>query len=213
MSTLTRVLAAVAGAAALVPAAAHGEPPTDRRAGPPAGVPVQVAPPAGRPVEVVPPARAPAAPTAPAVAALPAVLPTGEPHPGAARVPAAPGDERPAAAAHAGDGEPVAVTDEEDQADETDETDEADDIDEADEADAAPVRPVVGPKASAKAKAKAYGVACRGVSRKRVAGQKGTQFSRCVTALARVAAGETRSPKVACQGLSRKRVAGERHTG
>ena len=46
--------------------------------------------------------------------------------------------------------------------------------------------PTPGPKASAKAKAKAYGKRCHGQSKKHVKGQKGTPFSRCVVAAAKL---------------------------
>jgi len=72
--------------------------------------------------------------------------------------------------------------------------------------------PTPGPKASLPAKAKAYGVYCRGESKKHVAGQHGTPFSRCVTAMAKLAKGETTSPRAACQAESRKHVAGEHGT-
>ena len=44
--------------------------------------------------------------------------------------------------------------------------------------------PTPGPKASLPEKAKAYGVYCRGFSKKHVKGAKGTPFSRCVVAAA-----------------------------
>jgi hypothetical protein len=69
-----------------------------------------------------------------------------------------------------------------------------------------------GPDASAAAKAKAYGVHCQGESKKHVAGQKGTPFSQCVTAMAKLATGTTTSPKLACKSLSHKRVAGQKGT-
>jgi hypothetical protein len=68
-----------------------------------------------------------------------------------------------------------------------------------------------GPDASAGAKAKAYGRVCRTESRKHVAGEKGTPFSRCVTAMAKAANGAA-SPSVACAGLSRKHTAGKHGT-
>ncbi len=68
-----------------------------------------------------------------------------------------------------------------------------------------------GPSASADAKAKAYGTRCQGQSRKHVAGQKGTPFSRCVTAMAKVATSQT-SPTTACRTLSKKHVAGQKGT-
>src|SRR5207247_9999436 len=50
-----------------------------------------------------------------------------------------------------------------------------------------------GPGASlpAKAKAKAYGRYCQNQSKTHVAGQKGTPFSQCVTAMAKLASGST----------------------
>ena len=69
-----------------------------------------------------------------------------------------------------------------------------------------------GPHASAKAKAKAYGTYCAEESRKHVAGQKGTPFSQCVTAMAKLATGKTDKPRTACKGLSKKHVAGQHGT-
>jgi hypothetical protein len=69
-----------------------------------------------------------------------------------------------------------------------------------------------GPNASPAAKAKAYGKHCQGQSKKHVAGQKGTPFSQCVTAMAKLASGQTNSPKVACKALSKKHVAGQKGT-
>jgi hypothetical protein len=57
-----------------------------------------------------------------------------------------------------------------------------------------------------------YGVRCRGLSKKHVKGQKGTPFSRCVVALAKIDAGKTTSPRVACKGLSKKHVKGQKGT-
>ena len=68
-----------------------------------------------------------------------------------------------------------------------------------------------GADAPAGVKAKAYGRLCQGQSKKHVAGEKGTAFSRCVTAMARVATGKA-SPTAACAGLSHKHVAGEHGT-
>jgi hypothetical protein len=45
-----------------------------------------------------------------------------------------------------------------------------------------PAHPLPGPKSPLPEKAKAYGVYCRGFSKKHVAGEKGTPFSRCVVA-------------------------------
>jgi hypothetical protein len=72
--------------------------------------------------------------------------------------------------------------------------------------------PLPGPGASLPAKAKAYGVYCDKESRKHVAGQKGTPFSQCVTAMAKLATGSTTSPSKACAGLSKKHVAGQKGT-
>ena len=69
-----------------------------------------------------------------------------------------------------------------------------------------------GPKASLPAKAKAYGRYCRGESKQHVEGEKGTAFSRCVTAMAKLGAEKTDSPAKACKGTSRKHVKGEKGT-
>ena len=60
-----------------------------------------------------------------------------------------------------------------------------------------------GPDATPAAKARAYGRYCKDESRKHIAGQKGTPFSQCVTAMARLASGTTTSPARACKELSR----------
>ncbi len=69
-----------------------------------------------------------------------------------------------------------------------------------------------GPKASMPAKAKAYGHYCQGESKTHVAGQQGTPFSQCVTALAKLATGVTKSPQAACSTASKKHVAGQKGT-
>ena len=69
-----------------------------------------------------------------------------------------------------------------------------------------------GPRASLPTKAKAYGHYCQNQSKKHVAGQKGTPFSQCVTAMAKLATGTTASPKAACASMSKKHVAGEKGT-
>jgi len=74
----------------------------------------------------------------------------------------------------------------------------------------APATP--GPGASLPAKAKAYGKHCQDQSKKRVAGEKGTPFSKCVTAMAKLAKGTTKSPRTACKAESKKRVAGQKGT-
>jgi hypothetical protein len=69
-----------------------------------------------------------------------------------------------------------------------------------------------GPKAGAPAKAKAYGRYCKDQSKKHVEGQKGTPFSQCVTAMAKLASGSTTSPRTACKTESKKHVEGEKGT-
>jgi hypothetical protein len=69
-----------------------------------------------------------------------------------------------------------------------------------------------GPNAPAGAKAKAYGRFCQGESKKHVAGQKGTPFRQCVTAMAKLATGKTSNPARACAKLSHKHVAGMKRT-
>jgi len=69
-----------------------------------------------------------------------------------------------------------------------------------------------GPNASANSKAKAYGKYCSDQSKKHVAGQKGTPFSKCVTAMAKLAKEQTRSPSKACKSESKKHVAGQKGT-
>ena len=75
------------------------------------------------------------------------------------------------------------------------------------------VRPSTpGPNASAKAKGRAYGKYCADQSKKHVAGEKGTPFSKCVTAMAKLASEQTRSPREACKAESKKHVAGQKGT-
>jgi uncharacterized protein YcfJ len=69
-----------------------------------------------------------------------------------------------------------------------------------------------GPGASLPEKAKAYGVYCKGQSRKHVAGEKGTPFSQCVTAMAKAAHDEKLTPRQACKEMSHKHVKGEKGT-
>jgi hypothetical protein len=69
-----------------------------------------------------------------------------------------------------------------------------------------------GPHASLPAKAKAYGKYCQTQSKKHVDGQKGTPFSKCVTAMAKLANGSTTNPRTACKGLSKKHVEGQKGT-
>lgn len=77
----------------------------------------------------------------------------------------------------------------------------------------APEKPETpGPGASLPEKAKAYGVYCKGESKKHVKGEKGTAFSRCVTAMAKAAKDERIAARKACKGLSKKHVKGEKGT-
>jgi hypothetical protein len=72
------------------------------------------------------------------------------------------------------------------------------------------------PGSQASSKAKRFGKLCQeqGLSKKHVAGEKGTEFSRCVTALAHLAKGTKTSPAAACkaEGLSKKHVRGKKGT-
>jgi hypothetical protein len=69
-----------------------------------------------------------------------------------------------------------------------------------------------GPGAPLPEKAKAYGVYCRGESKKHVDGQKGTPFSQCVTAMAKAAHNERLTPAQACKEESKKHVKGQKGT-
>src|SRR5687767_13129693 len=65
-----------------------------------------------------------------------------------------------------------------------------------------------GPNAGLPAKARAYGRYCKQQSKKRsdaAEGTKGTPFSQCVTAMAKLANGESSSPRAACKNMSKKR--------
>jgi hypothetical protein len=69
-----------------------------------------------------------------------------------------------------------------------------------------------GPTATLPAKAKAYGYYCQSESKTHAAGQQGTPFSQCVTAMAKLASGSTASPKKACAALSKQHVTGQKGT-
>ena len=69
-----------------------------------------------------------------------------------------------------------------------------------------------GPKASQKSKGRAYGRFCQDQSKKHVKGHKGTPFSQCVTAMAKLATGKAETARAACRGMSRKHVKGQRGT-
>ena len=59
-----------------------------------------------------------------------------------------------------------------------------------------------GPKAGKVSKAKAYGKYCKGQSKKHVKGQKGTDFSRCVNAMAKADRDDSVAARKACKALS-----------
>ncbi len=61
-------------------------------------------------------------------------------------------------------------------------------------------------------KAKAYGKYCQGQSKKQVKGEKGTAFSRCVTAMAKADRNEKLAARKACRALSKKHVKGQKGT-
>ena len=72
-----------------------------------------------------------------------------------------------------------------------------------------------GPKGGLPAKAKAYGRYCEDKSKKRsdaAPGTKGTPFSQCVTAMAKLATGKTASPRKACKELSKTGKKGDKDT-
>ena len=69
-----------------------------------------------------------------------------------------------------------------------------------------------GSQSNSQAHAKAFGKLCSKESKKHVAGQKGTPFSQCVTAMAKLAGGSTTSPKTACAAMSKKHVPGQKGT-
>lgn len=64
--------------------------------------------------------------------------------------------------------------------------------------------------ATAGADARAFGKHCQGQSKKRAQGASNTSFSKCVTAMSRLASARSRAPHVACATLSRKRATGAR---
>jgi hypothetical protein len=69
-----------------------------------------------------------------------------------------------------------------------------------------------GPSAGMPEKAKAYGVYCKGESKKHVNGEKGTPFSQCVNTMAKAAHNKKLTPSKACKGMSHKHVKGEKGT-
>jgi hypothetical protein len=69
-----------------------------------------------------------------------------------------------------------------------------------------------GPKSGKAEKRKAYGKYCQGQSKKHVKGEKGTPFSQCVRAMAKLDKGKADNPAKACKGLSKKHVKGKKKT-
>ena len=63
-----------------------------------------------------------------------------------------------------------------------------------------PTPPTPGPSAGLPEKAKAYGVYCQGWSKKHVAGEQGTPFSQCVTAMAKAANEDSLTPARPAKG-------------
>ena len=59
------------------------------------------------------------------------------------------------------------------------------------------------------AKAKAYGYYCRSQSKLHEAGVKGTPFSQCVVAMAKLDKGKASSPAAACAGMSKSHTKGQ----
>lgn len=78
--------------------------------------------------------------------------------------------------------------------------------------DTTPTTPTTPAEPTKAEKKQGYGVLCKGLSKKHVEGQKGTPFSQCVVALAKVDEGKTTSPKKACKALSKKHVKGTKGT-
>jgi len=60
------------------------------------------------------------------------------------------------------------------------------------------------PSASVKAKLLAYGTRCATVGKRKQARVKGSEFAKCLDAMARLGSGRTSSPLVACRSLSAK---------
>lgn len=69
-----------------------------------------------------------------------------------------------------------------------------------------------GPEYAPPPQTNAYGVICKGESKEHHAGEKGTAFSRCVTAMAHAANHPNQPPGQVCKGKSKKHVKGEKGT-
>jgi hypothetical protein len=76
----------------------------------------------------------------------------------------------------------------------------------------APENTPKGPKGQLPSQAKAYGVYCRGESKKHVKGVKGTPFSQCVHSMKVAARNDDMTAREACKQLSKKHVKGEKGT-
>ena len=66
-----------------------------------------------------------------------------------------------------------------------------------------PVEDPQPPATEAKSRGKAHGRYCRGQSKKHVKGEKGTAFSRCVKAMARLDKDERKSARAACMAIEK----------
>jgi hypothetical protein len=75
---------------------------------------------------------------------------------------------------------------------------------------AAPPNP--GPNASVGKKTQAYGFYCSAFAKKHVAGQPGTPYTQCLTAMAKMATSRTTTAQRACAVFPKKRVAGQKGT-
>ena len=71
---------------------------------------------------------------------------------------------------------------------------------------------VTGTTGSTTHNGNAYGVLCANESKTHIDGQKGTPFSQCVTALAKLSGGATTNPAKACAAESKKHVKGTKGT-
>ncbi len=69
-----------------------------------------------------------------------------------------------------------------------------------------------GPDYAPAPQGNAYGVVCKGESKEHQEGEKGTAFSRCVTAMAHAHNHPNKAPGQVCKGKSKKHVKGEKGT-
>jgi hypothetical protein len=68
------------------------------------------------------------------------------------------------------------------------------------------------PSGSTSSKARQYGKLCQAESKQHVKGMKGTPFSQCVTAMAKLANGSKKKPSAACKAETKKHVKGTKGT-